>query len=159
MNPKLRSLDSHLDFSPERLGTVNEERGDRTLLNQRRYHGRWNVNMMVVCRWCSKRDDPEATDKKQSAKGFFFFTSVKADELNLHCWIVTTLISKLFNMYPVMFSLSDHIHGTRSAFWVFCLFFLPKMSSFNINRLYKVLWAQAITTAYLFGIRTVTGKI
>jgi hypothetical protein len=47
---KIYFLNKHLDFIPENLGAVSEEQGERFHQDinevERRYQGRWNVNMV-----------------------------------------------------------------------------------------------------------------
>jgi hypothetical protein len=47
---KIHFLNLHLDFSPTNLGAVNDEQGERFHQDneemERRYHSRWNVNVM-----------------------------------------------------------------------------------------------------------------
>ncbi|GFX39838.1 tigger transposable element-derived protein 1 [Trichonephila clavipes] len=51
MSVKVHFLHSHLDYFPENLGDVSEEQGERFHQDikemERRYQGRWNVNMMA----------------------------------------------------------------------------------------------------------------
>ncbi|GFY04993.1 uncharacterized protein TNCV_561251 [Trichonephila clavipes] len=51
MSVKVHFLHSHLDYFPENLGAVSEEQGERFHQDikemERRYQGRWNVNMMA----------------------------------------------------------------------------------------------------------------
>jgi hypothetical protein len=53
-------LDSHLDFSPQNLGNVSDEHGER--FNQdistmeTHCQGRWNPSMLVDYCWTLKRD-------------------------------------------------------------------------------------------------------
>jgi hypothetical protein len=53
MSLKLHFLASHLDHFPPNLGAVSEEQGERFHQDlkdvERRYQGRWDVNMMVDC--------------------------------------------------------------------------------------------------------------
>jgi hypothetical protein len=53
MSLKLHFLASHLDYFPPNLGAVSEEQGERFHQDlkdvERRYQGRWDVNMMVDC--------------------------------------------------------------------------------------------------------------
>jgi hypothetical protein len=50
---KIHFFNSHLDFFPENLGAVCEEQGESFYQDikqmERRYQGRWNVNMMGDC--------------------------------------------------------------------------------------------------------------
>ena len=54
-------LHSHLDYFPENLGAMSEEQGEcfhqdiKTM--EKRYQGRWNVNMMADYCWCLMRDE------------------------------------------------------------------------------------------------------
>jgi len=51
MNLKLHFLDSHIDYFPMNLGTYSEEQGERLHQDikqmEKRYQGRWDVNMMA----------------------------------------------------------------------------------------------------------------
>jgi hypothetical protein len=61
MSLKLHFLASHLDYFPPNLGAVSEEQGERFQQDlkgvERRYHGRWYVNMMADYCWSIARDD------------------------------------------------------------------------------------------------------
>lgn len=69
MNFKLHLLDSHLDYFPENLGDYSEEQGERFHQDlkeiERRYQGRWDVNMMADYCWLLKRETVE-TGKERS---------------------------------------------------------------------------------------------
>ncbi|XP_051168324.1 uncharacterized protein LOC127286076 [Leptopilina boulardi] len=60
MSIKLHYLDSHRDQFPENLGDYSEEQGERFHQDlkefERRYQGRWDVNMMADYSWMLKRD-------------------------------------------------------------------------------------------------------
>ncbi|GFX82409.1 uncharacterized protein TNCV_2870901 [Trichonephila clavipes] len=68
MSVKVHFLHSHLDYFPENLGAVNEEQGERFHQDikemERRYQGRWNVNMMADYCWMLKRDFHNNTAEK-----------------------------------------------------------------------------------------------
>jgi hypothetical protein len=61
MSMKLQSLVSHLYYSPPNLGAVSEEQGERFHQDlkdvERRYQGRWDVDMMADYCWSIARDD------------------------------------------------------------------------------------------------------
>lgn len=63
MSLKLHFLESHLDYFPENLGDYSEEQGERfhqdIKLMEKRYQGRWDVNMLADYCWNLKRDLPE----------------------------------------------------------------------------------------------------
>jgi hypothetical protein len=54
-------LNSHLDHFPENWRDVNEERGERFHQDikemERRYQGRWNMNVVADYCWMLKRDE------------------------------------------------------------------------------------------------------
>ncbi|EFN65111.1 hypothetical protein EAG_00442, partial [Camponotus floridanus] len=60
MNLKLRFLDSHLSYFPENLGDYSEEQGERFHQDlkevERRWQGKWGINMMADYCWLLKRD-------------------------------------------------------------------------------------------------------
>jgi hypothetical protein len=55
MGLKIHFLNSYLDFFPENLGAVSEKQGEHfhqaIKETERRYQGRWNVNMMGDYCW------------------------------------------------------------------------------------------------------------
>jgi hypothetical protein len=61
MSLKLYFLASHIDYFPPNLGAVSEEQGERFHQDlkdvERRYQGRWDVNMMADYCWSIARDD------------------------------------------------------------------------------------------------------
>ena len=63
-------LDSHLSYFPENLGVYSEEQGERFHQDisemERRYRGRWNVNMMADYCWSLYRENSDTT-----YQGFF----------------------------------------------------------------------------------------
>ncbi|GFU90784.1 uncharacterized protein TNCV_4870161 [Trichonephila clavipes] len=68
MSVKVHFLHSHLDYFPENLGAVSEEQGERFHQDikemERRYQGRWNVNMMADYCWMLKKKIHKNTAKK-----------------------------------------------------------------------------------------------
>jgi hypothetical protein len=70
MNLKLDFLNSHLDFFTKNLGAVSEKQGERfhqdITVMERRYQGRWNVNMMGDYCWTLHREIPETLRKRKS---------------------------------------------------------------------------------------------
>jgi hypothetical protein len=60
-----------LGFFPENLGAVSEEQGERFHQDikemERRYQGRWNVNMMGGYCWTLHREIPETSHKRKSS--------------------------------------------------------------------------------------------
>jgi hypothetical protein len=68
-------LASHLDYFPENLGAVSEEQGERFHRDikemERRYQGRWNVNMMAEYCWTLHRDESQETLKSKTSKRSF----------------------------------------------------------------------------------------
>ena len=60
MNLKLHFLASHIDYFPINLGAYSEEQGERFHQDikemERRYQGRWNVNMMADFCWNLMRE-------------------------------------------------------------------------------------------------------
>jgi hypothetical protein len=63
------SLNAHLDYFPENLGTVSEEHGERFHQDinemETRYNGRWNVNMMGDYCWLLHSDDHKLRTKEK----------------------------------------------------------------------------------------------
>jgi hypothetical protein len=59
-----------LVFFFENLGAVSEEQGERFHQDikeiERRYQGRWNVNMMDDCCWTVHREIPEISHNRKS---------------------------------------------------------------------------------------------
>jgi hypothetical protein len=72
MSLKVHFLASHLDYFPENLGAVSEEQGERFHQDinemERRYHGRWNVNIMAEYCWTLRREESQAAHKRRSSK-------------------------------------------------------------------------------------------
>lgn len=65
-------MKSHIDFFPKNVGDYSEEQGERFHQDikeiERRYQGRWDVNMMADYCWMICRD--EVNENQQNA-GFF----------------------------------------------------------------------------------------
>jgi hypothetical protein len=59
-----------LDFFPENLGALSEEQGERFHQDikkmERRYQGRWNVNMMGDYSWMLHHEILETSRKRKS---------------------------------------------------------------------------------------------
>jgi hypothetical protein len=70
MSLKLPFLASHLDYFPPNFGAVSEEQGERFHQDvkdvERRYQGRWDVNMMADYCWSIARDDPSREQSRTS---------------------------------------------------------------------------------------------
>ena len=75
MSVKVHFLHSHLDFFPENLGCVSEEQGERFHQDikemERRYQGKWNVNMIADYCWALKRDVPNSVHSRNCKKRSF----------------------------------------------------------------------------------------
>lgn len=60
MSLKVHFLHSHIDYFPENLGAYSEEQGERFHQDvrdiERRYQGRWDVNMLADYCWMLKRE-------------------------------------------------------------------------------------------------------
>lgn len=74
MSVKVHFLHSHLDYFPENLGAVSEEQGERFHQDiremERRYQGRWNVNMMADYCWMLKRETSQQHSRKSTKRSF-----------------------------------------------------------------------------------------
>jgi len=70
MSLKIHFLHNHLDFFPENLGDVSEEQGERFHQDikemEKRYQGRWNINMMGDYCWSLHRELIRTTYKRKS---------------------------------------------------------------------------------------------
>jgi hypothetical protein len=73
MSLKIHFLNLHLKFFPKNLGAVSEEQGERFHKDikemERRYQGRWNVNMMGDYCWTLQREIPETSHERKSFAG------------------------------------------------------------------------------------------
>jgi hypothetical protein len=75
MSLNIHFLHSHLDFFPQNLGAVSYEHGERfhqdIAVMEKRYQGKWSVNILSDYCWSIIRDAPETNYKrKSSAKNF-----------------------------------------------------------------------------------------
>ena len=61
---KIHFLESHLDFSPENLGEVSDEHGERFhqdfMTTEKRYQGMWTSCMLAGYCWTMEADVPDA---------------------------------------------------------------------------------------------------
>ena len=60
MNVKVHFLHSNLEYFPENLRALSEKQGERfhqdIKIMEKRYQGRWNINMIADYCWCLMRD-------------------------------------------------------------------------------------------------------
>ncbi|GFX88832.1 uncharacterized protein TNCV_2575391 [Trichonephila clavipes] len=74
MGVKVHFLHSHLDYFPGNHGAVREEQGERFHQDikemERRYQGRWNVNMMANYCWMLKRENSQEHSQKSTKRSF-----------------------------------------------------------------------------------------
>jgi hypothetical protein len=79
MSLKVHFLHSHLDFSPENLGAVSDEHGQRFHQDinnmEKRYQGKWSLSMLADYCWTLKRDIPQETYSRKSTS--YFLGNVK----------------------------------------------------------------------------------
>jgi hypothetical protein len=72
MSLKVHFLDSHLDYFPANIGAISEEQGERFHQDikemERRYQGRWNMNMMADYCWMLQQEVPEGLQKRKLTK-------------------------------------------------------------------------------------------
>ena len=75
MSVKVHFLHCHLDLFPENFGCVSEEQGERFHQDikemEKRYQGKWNVNMIADYCWSLKRDESKSLHKRNSKKRSF----------------------------------------------------------------------------------------
>ena len=75
MSIKVHFLNCHLDYFLENLGSVSSEQGERFHEDikrmEKRYQGRWNVNMLENYCMCLKGDNYNAFHKRRSQKRCF----------------------------------------------------------------------------------------
>ncbi|GBO23414.1 hypothetical protein AVEN_55237-1 [Araneus ventricosus] len=68
MSLKVHFLHSHIVCFPENLGVYSEEQGERSHQNvrdiERRYQGRWDVNMLADHCWMLRRDTEDGKRKR-----------------------------------------------------------------------------------------------
>lgn len=74
LSPKLHLLDSHLDYFPANLGAVSEEQGERfhqdISVIEKRYQGRYDVNMMADYCWLLDTEEYAIYKRKKAKAGF-----------------------------------------------------------------------------------------
>jgi hypothetical protein len=111
MSLKLHFLASHLDYFPPNLGAVFEEQGERFHQDlkdvERRYQGRWDVNMMADYCWSIARDDPSreysrssrTTEKGDLGIQTYISKECKVSKLSTH--VLFTLLAKLFCLFII----------------------------------------------------------
>ena len=60
MSVEVHFLNSHLEYFPENLGALSKEQGERfhqdIKIMEKRYQGRWNINMIADYCWCLMRN-------------------------------------------------------------------------------------------------------
>jgi len=67
MSLKIHFLDSHLDFFPDNLGAVSDERFHQDISAlEKRYQGQRNARMLCDYRWTMKRDVPDTKHRRKS---------------------------------------------------------------------------------------------
>lgn len=68
MSLKVHFLHSHIDYFPENLGAYSEEQGERFHQDvrdfERRYQGKWDVNMLADYCWMLNRETKEGNRKR-----------------------------------------------------------------------------------------------
>jgi len=73
MSVKIHFLHSHLYYFPENLTAMSEEQSERfhhdIKTMEKRYQGRWNVNMMADYCWCLMRDEKTYEHSRKVKKG------------------------------------------------------------------------------------------
>jgi hypothetical protein len=84
MSLKLHFLASHPDYFPPNLVAVSEEQGERFHQDlkdvERRYQGRWDVNMMADYCWSIASDDPSRGHSRISKTHKFYGKGKRAAE-------------------------------------------------------------------------------
>ena len=72
MSVKVHFLHSHLEYFSENLGALIEEQGKRfhqgIKIVEKRYQGRWNVNMIADYCWCLVSDEENFKPSRKSKK-------------------------------------------------------------------------------------------
>jgi hypothetical protein len=111
MSLKLHSLASHLDYFPPNLGAVSEEQGEMLQQDlkdvERRYQGRWDVNMMADYCWSIAREDPSRDhsrtsrtqilrEREKGDRGILTYISKECNVSKLTTHVHFTLLAKLF---------------------------------------------------------------
>jgi hypothetical protein len=84
MSLKLHFLASNLEYFPPNLGAVGEEQGERFHQDlkyvERRYQGRWDVNMMANYCWSIACDDASREHSRASRTYKFYGKRKRATE-------------------------------------------------------------------------------
>jgi len=84
MSLKLHFLASHLDYFPPNLGAVSEEQRKRFHQDlkdvERRYQGRWDVNMMADYCWSIAHDDHSREHSRTARTHKFYGKRKRATE-------------------------------------------------------------------------------
>ena len=61
MSVKVHFLHNQLEYFPKNIEALSEEQGERfhqdIKIMEKRYQGRWNVNMIADYYWCLMRDE------------------------------------------------------------------------------------------------------
>jgi len=64
MSLKIQFLESHLDFLPENVGEVSDERGEKVhqdvMTMEKWYQGKWTSSMLADYCWTLMLDVPDA---------------------------------------------------------------------------------------------------
>jgi hypothetical protein len=75
MSLEFHFLHSHLDYFAEDLGSLSEGQGERFHTDvketERRYQGRWNINILADYWWMLKQEVPEITHRRKGARRTF----------------------------------------------------------------------------------------
>jgi hypothetical protein len=75
MSLKFHLLHSHLDYSAKNLGSLSEGQGERFHKDvkeiERKYQGRWNINMLADYCWMLKQEVPESARRRKGARRTF----------------------------------------------------------------------------------------
>jgi hypothetical protein len=69
MSLKFHFLHSHLDYFAKNLGSLSEGQGERFHKDvkeiERRYQGRWNINILIHHCWMLKQKVPDSTHRRK----------------------------------------------------------------------------------------------
>ena len=109
MNLKLHFLHSHLDYFPENLGDFSKEQRERFHQDinemEKRYQGRWDVNMMADFYWTLKRETNQNTKKRKRNPLHRSFEEKRVRykrKKNIRAKLVPDFV--LFMIYRILFS-------------------------------------------------------
>ena len=76
MSVQVHFLHSHLEYFPENLGALSEDQRERfhqdIKIMEKRYQGRWNVNLIADYCWCLMRDEENLEPFRKSKKQKLF---------------------------------------------------------------------------------------